>query len=129
MTLWYLSNLNYKRSQSVTVFQIGQDFLHLVDQSSVASQGLDFLVRNDESTDSFGEIDEERRVSNVISGDGRWIRTNLLKIFFFSRSKNGKTEDGIANQESTILHKEVIETSDEKLLVDDGSGMVDKLIK
>lgn len=103
--------------------------MDLVNEGGVASKTLDFLVRNDESTNSLGKIDEEWWVSNIVLCDQRGVVSDLLEVLLASRTKDWKTEDGETDEDGAVLDQEVIETAHEKLLVDDEVRMLDQLVE
>mmetsp|Transcript_31177 Transcript_31177/g.47713 ORF Transcript_31177/g.47713 Transcript_31177/m.47713 type:complete len:255 (-) Transcript_31177:439-1203(-) len=98
-----------------------------MDQGSVTGQVLEILVGHHDSADSLSQVDEERRVSDVVLGDLSRIVTNFLKVFFAARSENGKTDDGVAHHDGSVLHKHGVEDAHKESLVQDELDVVDQL--
>jgi len=84
-------------------FEIFKDFVHFVDKGCEACQLLNFLVRNDDSSDSFCQIDQERGISDIISGDGTTVGPYLLDILFLVGPKDRKPQDGETHHDSPVF--------------------------
>lgn len=63
-----------------------------MDKRCVTSEVLDILVRNYDSTNCLGKVDEKSGVSNVILSDDVGIVVDTLEVSFFTRSENWKTQ-------------------------------------
>ena len=73
----------------LTLAQIGEYLLHLVDESGVTGQVLNLLVGHDQSTDSLGKIDQQRRVANVVLSDLGLVIAELGKVLGRVGAKDG----------------------------------------
>jgi len=95
--------LSYHDTLVSANLEIVEDIVHLVNERGVTSKGLDFLVGDNETTDGFGQVNQERTVSHVILGDLGRVITGLGEVLSSSRSENGKTDDGVTNHGGTVL--------------------------
>jgi len=95
--------LSYHDTLVSANLEIVEDIVHLVNERSVTSKGLDFLVGDNETTDGFGQVNQERTVSHVILGDLGRVITGLGEVLSSSRSENGETDDGVTNHGGTVL--------------------------
>lgn len=87
--------------------------MHFIDESSETSQLLNFFVRNDHSSDSFSKVDQEGRVSDIISSDSTSISANLFDVLFFVGPENRKSQDSIAHHDCSILDEHRVKDSHE----------------
>ena len=85
--------------------EIAEDFIHLVDKCGVTRQLLDFLVRNNQPANCLGEVDQQRRVPDVIFGDLGLIVSVLFKVLSSVRAENGQANDRVADQNRAIFDK------------------------
>lgn len=89
-----------------------------MDQSGVASKGLHFFVGHNQATDGLGEVDQQGGVANVILGDLGLVISELGKILSRVGSKDGETNDSVANHDSSVLDEHRIENTHEESLVE-----------
>ena len=85
--------------------EIAEDFIHLVDKCGVTRQLLDFLIRNNQPANCLGEVDQQRRVPDVIFGDLGLIVSVLFKVLGSVRAENGQANDRVADQNRAIFDK------------------------
>lgn len=109
-----LGNLS---SSELTSVQVLEDLVHFMDKRCVTSEVLDILIRNYDSTNCLGKVDEKSGVSNVILSDDVGIVVDTLEVCFFTRSENWKTADTVTNGDSSVLDKDCIEDTHHKSLV------------
>ena len=105
--------------------QIWEHLVHLIDQSGVACQILHLLVRDNQSADGFCQIDQQRRVAHVVLSDLSLIVSKFGEIFLAIGSKDGETDDCVANHDSTVLDQHrVVNAHQESLLEDEADVRV-----
>ena len=99
------------------IAQVCEHLVHLVDQRRVASQVLHLFVRYNKATDCLGEIDQQRRVANIVLCDLSLIVAKLGEVLLAVGTKNGKADDCVADHDSAVLHQHrVIDAHQESLL-------------
>lgn len=80
-----VDNLN---SLECVFLQITKNFVHLMDQRGVTSQILDIFIGHNDPTNSFGQVDKQRRVTDIIFGNFCGIIRNCLEVLFSVGTKN-----------------------------------------
>lgn len=89
----------------LTLAQIRQDLVHLVNERGVARQVLHLLVGDNNTADSLGQVNKKRRVAHVILRDLSLIVSILSEVSLAVGSEDGKTNDRVANHDCTVLHE------------------------
>lgn len=87
----------------LTLAQITQHLLHLVDQRGVTRQVLHLLVRDDEAANCLGQVNQERRVANVVLRDLSLIVSVFGEISCTVGTEDGQTDDSVANHDGTVF--------------------------
>lgn len=80
---------------------------------------MNFLVRDNKSTDGFSQVDQKRTVLDVITSDLRRIALVFGKVLSGSGSKNGKTNNSVTNHGGSVLYKHGVEDSHQEFLSED----------
>lgn len=110
-------------SSVLLMFQITQNIVHLVDQSRITSQTLNFFVGNDDTTDSFCQIDQQGAIAHVVLCDLGLI-TAFSKVGSGTWPKNWKSHHSVTNKSCAILDQHRIENSHPEFLFDDVVNMI-----
>ena len=113
LSSWNLS------SDKFPFFKIIKHLVHFIDKWSETCKLLNFFVWNDNSSNSFSEVDQKRWISDVISCDCASISSYFFDILFFVGSKNGKSQDGKSHHDSSILDKHRIKNTHKESFVHD----------
>lgn len=101
----------------VATTEIFEDFVHLVDEGGVSRQILDLLVGDNKTADGLRQVNQKRRVANVILRDLSLIITELRKVLAALRTEDGQANDSVANHDGAILDQHrVIDAHQESLL-------------
>ena len=96
-----------------------------MDQRRVASQVLHFLVGDNETADSLGEVDEERRVANVILRDLSLVVSELGEVGGTVGTEDGEADDGVTDHDGTVLYQHrVVDAHQEALLQHEADVLV-----
>jgi len=99
--------------------QISEHLVNLVDESSVSSKRLDFLVGDYESSNSLSKVDQQRRVTNIIFRDLSLVIAGLGEVFGTVGTKDGQSNDSVADHDGTVLDEHGVENSHQELLAQD----------
>lgn len=100
-----------------------------MDKRRVTGEVLDILVRDDDSTNSLGKVDEKSGVSNVVLSDLIRVIIDALEIRFLVWSENWETADTVTNGDSSVLDKDCIENTHHKSLVENIFDVIQKFGK
>lgn len=87
----------------LAVAQVSEHLVHLMDECGVAGQILNLLVGDDQSTDSFSQVNQERRVSHVVLCDLSLIIAELGQVLFAVGAEDGQADDSVANHDCAVL--------------------------
>jgi ASC-1-like (ASCH) protein len=96
-------------------------------QGSVAGKRLDLFVGDNEATDSFGQVNQEAGVADVVFCDLGLV-TSCLKVFSRARSKHRQSNYGVTAHDSAILDEHRIKNSHPELLLKHVANMFVQLI-
>jgi len=112
-----------------TNLEVFKDVIHLVDERSVTSEGLDFFVRDNKSSNSFSQVDQKRTVLNVVTGDGGSVAFSLSEVLGSFGSEYGETNNGVTNHSGSVLNEHGIKDTHQEFLTQDHVGVSVKSVE
>lgn len=85
------------------IAQVCKHLFHLVYQSRIAGQILHLLVGDYQSTDCFGQVDQEGGVSHVVLRDLSLIVAELGQVRLAVGAEDGQAHDSVAHHDCAVL--------------------------
>lgn len=113
LSSWNLS------SDKFPFLKIIKHLIHFIDKRSETCKLLNLFVRNDYSSNSFGQVNQKRWISDVISCDCTAISSYFFDILFFVGSENRKSQDGKSHHNSSIFDKHRVKDTHKESFVHD----------
>lgn len=90
---------------------------------------MHLLVRDDQTADGLGEVDEEGRVPHVIFRDLSLVITKFSQVFLAFRAENGQAYDRITDHNRSVLHQHAVIDAHQKALLQHKADVTVEFIK
>ena len=95
-------------SDKFAVFDVFDGFFKFVNQSGVAGEQLDIFVGGDEPADGSREVDQQRGVSHVVSGDFTFVLFHGIQVAFALFPENRDPDQEIPEYVCPVFYEHAV---------------------
>ena len=118
-----------QRPLVLALLQLVEHGVEFVDETGVAGQVLQLLVRQNQLADGLRQVDQQRRVADVVTGDSRCVALGLGKVGFAASAEHRHAQHQVAAVVRAVLDEHRIEDAHPELLFDDVEDVAVQLLE